>query len=413
MKIIWPANWLSMHNVEHTVTGEDMKKWMRLLPGLLLVAGCSGQSIEATVPGNEAAVAYQEPEEAVVAEAVIEPAHWSVLGFKTGGEVIEVLVEEGDTVTAGDLLVRLDPTDAQLAVEQAETAVETAQAQLALLRANPRPEEVAAAEAQLKAAQATMEQATAQQDQLLAGATEAEIAGAKARVASAMAEQKVALITYDTTDKDDANKREQANYRLHAANEALVAAQAELDQALAGADANEIRTARASVSSAAAQVDAMQAQLDLVQAGAIAEEIAVAEAEVARAKVGVESAQAALAYTEVRAPFAGTVTAINVKVGNTVNPGQIACVLATLDLLQARTADLTELDVGQVTVGRPVAVTVDALPGQEIAGVVRQIALQAENFRGQVVYAVIVELTNVTDAPLRWGMTAWVEFEAP
>ena len=390
-----------------------MKKCLRLLLGVLLLAGCAQQSTEATAPVDEVALPYQEPEEAVVAEAVIEPAHWSALGFKTGGEVIEVLVEEGDVIAAGDLLIRLDPTDAQLSVEQAEAAMETAQAQLVLLQASPRPEEAAAAEAQTKAAQATLEQAEAQRDQLVAGATEAEIASAEARVASAMAEQKVAQITYDTTDKNDARKKEETNYRLYAANEALAAAQAELDQVLAGADVNEIRTAQASVSSAAAERDAAQAQLDLVVAGVTAEEIAVAQAEVTRAQVGVESARAALTQTLVRAPFAGTVTAVNVELGNTVNPGQVACVIATLDQLQARTTDLTELDVGQAEEGRLVTVTVDALPGQRFTGVVRQIAQQAEDFRGQVVYGVTVELMDVAGAPLRWGMTAWVEFEAP
>ena len=98
---------------------------------------------------------------------------------------------------------------------------------------------------------------------------------------------------------------------------------------------------------------------------------------------------------------------------NIVGPGQVACVLAVLDQFQARTTDLPELDVAQVVEGRPAIVTGDALEGQKFAGVARQVALQAEDFRGQVVYDVIVELTDAADAPLRWGMTAWVEFKAP
>ena len=390
-----------------------MKKCIGLLLGMLLVAGCAREPTVATVPANEGMVEYQEPDEAVVAEAIIEPARWSVLGFKTGGEVVELLVEEGDMVQAGDLLIRLDPTDAQLAVKRAEAALETVQAQLALRQAGPRPGEVAAAEAQLEGAQATLEQAEAQRDQLMAGATEAEIAAAKAQIASASLQQVVAQHKYESTDEDDVRKREQANYNLYAANEALAAAQAQLDQVLAGADTNQIRAAQASVLSAAAQGDAMQAQLDLVHAGATPEEVAVAEAEVMRAAAAAELARATLAHTEVRAPFAGTVTAVNVEVGNTANPGQVACVLATLDQLQASTTDLTELDVGQVVEGRPATVTADALEGQMFAGVVRHIALQAEDFRGQVVYPVTVELTNAPDAPLRWGMTAWVEFGTP
>jgi macrolide-specific efflux system membrane fusion protein len=109
---------------------------------MLLVAGCAREPTVATVPANEGVVEYQEPDEAVVAEAIIEPARWSVLGFKTGGEVVELLVEEGDMVQARDLLIRLDPIDAQLAVKRAEAALETVQAQLALRQAGPRPGEV-------------------------------------------------------------------------------------------------------------------------------------------------------------------------------------------------------------------------------------------------------------------------------
>ena len=387
-----------------------MKKCIGLLLGvLLLLVGCGGEPM-AAVQTSETAQVTPAAEEAVVAEAVIEPARWSALGFDAAGEVIEVLVEEGDTVVAGDLLIRLDSTDAQLAVGRAEAALKTAQAQLALQQAGARPEEIAAAEAQLKAAQATLEQAAAQRDQLVGGATKAEIAAAEAQVASAILQQKIAQDTYDLTDKNETQRKEQANYNLHAANESLAAAQAQLDQVLAGADRDQVRAAQASVLVATAQKETMQAQLDQLKAGTTAEQIAVAKAAVAEAEAAMRSAQANLAHTEIRAPFAGTVTVVNVEVGNTAVPGQVACVVATLDQLWARTTDLTELDVGQVTVGQPTIVTVDALPGRSFTGVVRQIALQAQDFRGQVVYDVTVELMGIGSAPLRWGMTAWVDF---
>lgn len=404
-----------------------MRKWMGLLL-VLLLAGC-GTGSEATVPTDEAGEAFQEEEKVIVAEAVIEPAHWSTLGFKTPGEAVEVLVEEGDIVAVGDVLVRLDPTDAQLTVDQAEAELETAQAQLALLKASARAEEIAAARAQLEAAQAAVTQATAQLDQLEAGATEAEIAGAEAQVASAMAEHRIAEDVHDDTmrchtvvlpDGSEGENcpnlgrpEEEARYRLYEAEETLAAAQARLDDLLDGADANQIRAAQASVRSAIAQQDAMQAQLDMLQAGAIPEEIAVAEAEVAQAEAELESAQASLADTEIRAPFAGTITKVNVEVGNMVGPGYVVCVLATLDQLQARTTNLKELDVAQITEGQKATVTLDALTGQEFDGVVRRIALQGKDYRGEVVYDVTVELTDVADSSLHWGMSARVEFEAP
>jgi multidrug resistance efflux pump len=75
--------------------------------------------------------------------------------------------------------------------------------------------------------------------------------------------------------------------------------------------------------------------------------------------------------------------------------------------------DLTELDVARVAEGQAVTVSVDALPGEEFGGVVSEIALQAGDYRGDVVYAVTVALPEVEDLPLRWGMTALVKIEAP
>jgi hypothetical protein len=42
---------------------------------------------------------------------------------------------------------------------------------------------------------------------------------------------------------------------------------------------------------------------------------------------------------------------------------------------------------------------------------VAKIALQPGDYRGDVVYAVTVELTDASDSPLRWGMTALVEID--
>lgn len=81
--------------------------------------------------------------------------------------------------------------------------------------------------------------------------------------------------------------------------------------------------------------------------------------------------------------------------------------------VQARTIDLTELDVVCVQVGQPAVVTVDALPGVRLEGRVRRISLEAVDYRGDVTYPVVVELVEGSHPGLRWGMTALVEIEAP
>jgi multidrug efflux pump subunit AcrA (membrane-fusion protein) len=375
--------------------------------GLLVGCGGAGGTAE---PTAEAEAVAQDTEGKVIAEAVVEPARWSDLRFTIGGTVVQVSVEPGDQVAAGDLLVELDRTDLALAVQEAEAAVASAQAQLAQVKAGPRPEEIAAAEHQLADAVAALSRATAQRDQLAAGTTAAEIAAAQAEVAQAQAEQRAVEETHRKAYKDkDEDTRKIADYQLHAAREAVAAAQAKLEAAQGGAGAR-IRDAGAGVSAASAQRDVAQAELDLLKAGVTPEEVAVSEAAVRQAEVTVATAEDALGRTEIRAPFAGVVTKVNVEAGETAAPGDVVVVLAGLDRLQARTIDLTELDVARVAEGQPVVVTVDALPGVELRGHVARIGQRSEDYRGDVVYPVIVELDE--DAPgLRWGMTAVVEIE--
>jgi HlyD family secretion protein len=402
-----------------------MKKWMILLVVLLLIAGCSGVGGGAeTEPEEATPVEVQELSGKVVAEAAIEPAQWSELRFEGSGTVVEVLVAEGDRVAEGDLLARLDPADAELAVRQAEAAVVVAEAQLEQVKVGPRLEQIAELEAQLATSNAALAQAMAQQDELAAGGTEAEVTAAWARLRAAEHDQYYAeeqhiatLRCYEIPTRSGGKKticpgeefEEDARFGVLAANAALAAAQAQLAAARDGGEAR-LRTAEARVAAAAAQVDVTQAELDLLAAGIAPEDIAVSEAAVRQAEVAVSRANAALERLEIRAPFAGTVTALDVEIGEATTPGQVIIVLATLDDLYARTVDLTELDVARVAEGQPAVVTVDALPDAQFTGHVARIDLQAVDYRGDVTYPVTVELDEVVPE-LRWGMTALVEIE--
>jgi multidrug resistance efflux pump len=100
--------------------------------------------------------------------------------------------------------------------------------------------------------------------------------------------------------------------------------------------------------------------------------------------VALASAELALARTRLYAPAAGTVTQVTVDAGEMASPGQMVAVLATLDELQVRTTDLTELDVVHIELGQAAVVTVDALPGVEFAGHVSEIGLESVIYRGDV-----------------------------
>jgi HlyD family secretion protein len=394
-----------------------MRKLITLSAGaVLLLAGCG---VAAPADSDAAEPSTPEPSlttRSVAAEATIEPARWSELRFEVGGVITEVLVETGETVDAGDVLARLDSTEEELGVREAEFALASAEAELALLRVGPRPEEIAAAEADLEDAEAALEQAVAQRDEVTGGATTADIAAAQAEVTSAEGEWLRArddrdelFRETDEDDEDDWKLRDQANYRFAAAIEALEAARVKLEarQSTAG---DRVREAEARVTSASAQRDVAEAELALLEADSAAWEIASAEAQVAQAAVALKVAEAALAHTVLYAPFAGTATKVDAEIGDLVEPGHVVAVLATVDRLEAHTVDLTELDVARLKEGQVAVVTADALPDTRFPGRLARIGLRSVDYRGDVTYPVTVELEE-TAPELRWGMTALVEIE--
>jgi HlyD family secretion protein len=341
---------------------------------------------------------------------------------------------------------------AEAAVRTAEAQLESAQANLALTRAGARAEEVTAAESRLAAAQATVNQAIGQRDTALNVGTTAQIRGAEAQVAAAAAEVRGLEEQYDTiittcfdTPAGEVcpllgTAEETTRARLEAARQNLAAAQAGLDALRAGPTAAQRQAAQGGVELATANRDLAQAQLDLLLSGATPEQIAIAEVGVRRAEVGVAlaetavqeaaaaiiqaeaavaQAQAGVAATELalermtlRATFSGTVSQINVNVGELVGQGVPALTLADFSTWQVKTTDLTELDVAFVDAGDPVRLQFDAIPGETVTGRVTQVALVAGQARGDVVYEVTISLDAAPTLPLRWGMTAVVEIES-
>jgi len=344
------------------------------------------------------------------AEAVIEPERWAEARFTIPGKVVGVLAQPGMRVEAGDVLARLDATHLEAAVRQAEAALATAQAGLALAQAGPRPEAIAAAEAQVAAAEGDMARAVALRTQWTAAGRDAQVAAVRAQLEAARAEKRQLETQWQWAKDGGDDKRAQTLREQTAVVEQKIAAAETRLAAIPHVFAAQAQAADAGVRVAEAQLTATQAQLALAQAGPRAEDVAVAQAAVRQAEVALAAAQAALARTELRAPFAGTVTQIYVETGDIVTPERPVVVLATLDRLRVRTRDVLENDASYVSVGQPVTVKVDALPETAFAGRVAQIEPQGVLYRGDMAYPVVVEL----DAPLPallWGMKAVVEID--
>lgn len=359
----------------------------------------------------------------VSATGKVLPTRWANLGTQTGGLLIELKVQAGDQVKAGDVIAQLDDTEARMVVAQAEAALAIAQAQLAQIKAGPRPEQIAVAEQAVAAAEATTRSAAAQLAQLQAGARPAEVAAAEAALAKAAADLTFAQQAYDGVVEGRAAAKEYgisggglglAEERMRAQLQAIRAAydvaEKQLTQVKQGATPNELAAARSHLEAMQAQQNVAQAELRLLKAGASAEQIAVAEAQVQQAQAALAAANTALSKLQIVAPFDGTIGVVHVRSGELLLPGQSIATLGDLTALHVETTDLSEADIARVREGAAVSVTFDALPGQTIKGTVTRIAPMSTPGQSAVNYTVIVELDQI-DPALRWGMTAFVDVQ--
>jgi HlyD family secretion protein len=329
----------------------------------------------------------------VNATGSILPEGQVALTFKGAGRVAEVLVREGQHVEAGDLLARLDTEELDLSAQQAEISLGIAQARLAQAQRGVAAYEIAAAQAALDSAQAAYKR-------LLEGPSEAQITVARANLSQAEASLEQAQAAYDRVrDRPEVAMLPQA-LQLEQATIAYEVAQANYTLAVEGPSAAELAAAKAQIAQA-------EANLSRLQTGPAMEEILIAQKQVEQASVSLEQVELSRKNAELRAPLAGTVTAVNVQAGELAGGGLPAVVLT--DLSQYHT-DLTvdEIDIARIQVGQPVTVTLDALPDVHLAGQVDEIAPAAQVDSGLVSYGVRVGLAP-TDAPLRAGMTANVD----
>lgn len=330
---------------------------------------------------------------AVSASGSVEAATEVNLSFTTSGEVAAVLVEVGDVVEIGQPLVRLEPDDLEDAVTEAELALAQAQIDLAETLDGATDEAITAAEASLQSAQASYAS-------VVGGASEQEIA----KVASALEQAEVSLASAQSGyDRMAARKPSSVDY-TSAAN-SLWSAQAAYEKALAsynatvdGATDNERWSAWASVQQA-------QANLDKLLEQPTEEAVQLAEIAVARAELDVAQAEYELTQATLTAPIAGTVTGVNVDVGESL--ADPAVILSTLDALTVDVV-LDEADVVQIVEGQPVQVMVDAFDDTPLSGTVLSIAPTADIESGVVLFPVTV-LLDSSEVPIRVGMTADIE----
>ena len=184
------------------------------------------------------------------------------------------------------------------------------------------------------------------------------------------------------------------------------------DEVTAGQTLVQLDTAiiEAQIKEAEFNVQALQSTLDkLTRNVATERDRSIAKANVDSAQARLDSIKAQLGNSTLVAPVGGTVTAVDVSVGETVTPGRAVITIADLKTFRIETTDLSEVDIPKVKVGQTATVYIEALD-QEFTGKVVEIGQQSETVGGDVVFKVTIELDEQPEG-LRWGMSADVNLK--
>jgi len=369
----------------------------------LLLSAC-GSGVEAAAESTP--IPTVQAENVIVAEGKLEPVNYVDIAFNASGTVSEVLVSEGEQVTEGQVIARLENSEAKQAeVANAEEAFLQAQQAFDSAEAAALGKLAEANEA-VRKAQYDLDVFDIPSDLRDMGTTEA-LTFTAASLEEArddfgpyryLEQQLARQLARENPNKDQVYRSTAKIYKKR-----LDDAWADYNRAI------KWTTLEASLESAKAELTQAQKEYDMLSSGSNGDDKALAEAQFEAARANLEAARAALADVELLAPFDGTVAGLKVKSGESVSPGQVAVSVADFSGWIVKTTDLTELDVVKLSEGQAVSVTLDAIPDAALAGVVQTIGQNYAEQQGDVVYEVTVELTNALPT-MRWGMTAVVKF---
>jgi multidrug efflux pump subunit AcrA (membrane-fusion protein) len=403
---------------------KDLWKGLALALAAFALAGCSAVSgaLARSTPTPLPTIALDSGSTAtdsaspaqsggVTASGVVVPAQQAQMSFTSGGNVEMLEAEVGDQVQAGQVLARLaGAEELQAALSTAELDVLTAQQALKKLD-DDLPQQQTAALQELNDARDALRDA----QQTLAGfgvsSEPIDVDVARSNVALA----KRAL---DQARKDfrPFEKKPENNLQRAALLSKLSDAQKRYDNAVEQLNrltgilvpAFDMEQAQTDLEIAQARMKQAEENYEKIKAGPDPDQLALAQARLKNAQDQAAAARASLDDLELKAPFAGTVSQVNVHSGEWVLPGQPVLSLADLAQLRVETTDLSERDIPQVKTGQPVTVFVKALT-KDVTGKVSEIWPLADTLGGDVVYKTTIDLDSIPEG-LRPGMSVEVQF---
>lgn len=386
---------------------KNLKVVAVVLMTALLVGGCGGNADAQPTP--EAGL-LTDISPIVSVTGVVVPAEWATLSISNTGVVEELFVAEGDLVKKGEPLLRLDGQERlQAARDGAELELLSAQRALDDLTENW-PAVKAQAELELARAQIALQDAQDDRQDLdyqRAGQNTIDELRANVILAKDAVEKAEEDYGWVEDSPEDDKNRAFALTQLAQARRAYDRAVANLNYGLGLPDPEDVSEAEALLAVAEARVVDAQLALDRVTEGPNPKDLEQSQTRLANARSQLAAAEKSLVDLNLRAPFDGTVSSLNVRLNEWVVPGQPLVLFGNLSHLQVETTDLSEIDVAQIKLGSMAEITFDALPGVMVEGEVVRISPKANEGAG-VNYTVVLEMAETPPA-LRWGMTAFVD----
>lgn len=286
----------------------------------------------------------------VSATGVVKPelsANISPEAEQRGAKIVQLRIEEGDSVKKGDIIAELDKSTSLAVLKGSEANLKGAKAQLDLLLEGARKEEIEKAEASSNSA--------------------------KSRYLDAKQNYQR---TKDLFEKGFVSEKDNESAKIN-----LDIAENDLKQA--------------------------SAQLNILKAGSRDKELEGQRARVKQAEANYEQAKASYESTIIYSPISGVITNKLMEEGQIAYPGSIIAKVTDLNTLQV-VADVDETDIGGVKIGDLAEMTLEAIPELKLEGVVSKISSEAK-INGDITYfEATIDIKN-KNKRLKPGMTSDVD----
>jgi len=389
----------------------------------LLLAGC--QAAPFSQAGVQVSLAAQPELEGFPVKGKLVPRQHTTLSLSEGVRAVQVLVEEGQQVKAGDVLVRLDGYE-QVTARLATTELELVLARQELDDLN-REAELRLAETELSLAEANKEQALAQDllESISRPAPQSQIDQVFANLLLAERQLTDAWDDLEKAQRIFANKKHiiwrftnkhDFKLRLTLLEQQVAIQERRYQDAsekysdlVAGKDPIDLALAEARLETANANLQRLQRERQELSQGPDPDALKAAQARLQAALVQQEADRIALSNSELLAPIDGTVMDLTARQDQWIPAGAPIAVLANLDEWVVETEDLDELLVATISPGQPVEIHLDAIPELSLDGQVGTIDLLYTEDDEEIFYTAQIH-TAENDPRLRWGMTARLEF---